>query len=82
MKRLNLSKAQDDFPKIVSRAASEKERTVVSRGGKDVAAVVPIEDLQFLERIDRQDVQDARAALAEPGEDVSLEDMKQELGLP
>ena len=70
MSRLNVSKAREAFPEIVNRAAYGKERTIVSRRGKDLAAVIPIEDLRLLERlareeIDRRDIQDARAAIKE-----------------
>jgi len=86
MTRLNVTKAREEFPEILNRAAYGKERTIVSRRGKDLAAVVPIEDLRLLERLahdemDRQDLEDARAALAEPGENIALEAVKKDLGL-
>ena len=71
----------------MNRAAYGKERTVVSRRGKDLAAVIPIEDLRLLERLaqeemDRQDLEDARAALkeAEGKGTISLRDLMAELG--
>ena len=71
---------------MVNRAAYGKERTIVSRRGKDMVAVIPIEDLRLLERLtrdemDRQDLEDARAALAEPGENIPLKAVKKNLGL-
>ena len=86
MTRLNVSKAREEFPDVVNRAAYAKERTIVSRRGKDLAAIIPIEDLRLLERLardemDRQDLEDARAALAEPGENIPLDAVKKELGL-
>src|ERR1019366_4435956 len=39
MTRLNVSKAREEFPDVVNRAAYAKERTIVSRRGKDLAAV-------------------------------------------
>ena len=73
MTRLNVSKAREEFPEVVNRAAYGKERTIVSRRGKDLAAVIPIEDLRLLERLvqeemDRIDLEDARAALKEAEE--------------
>jgi prevent-host-death family protein len=70
MTRLNVSKAREEFPEVVNRAAYGKERTIVSRRGKDLAAVIPIDDLHLLERLaqeemDREDLKDARAALKE-----------------
>ena len=53
---------------------------------RKVAAVIPIEDPYLLESLveeeaERQDIEAARAAVIEPGENVSLEAIKKELGL-
>ncbi len=88
MIRLNVSKAREEFPDVLNRAAYGKERTIVSRRGKELAAVIPIEDLRLLERLaqeemDRVDLEDARAALAEAEEKgtIPLEKAKKRLGL-
>jgi len=85
MTRLTVSKAKAEFTVVVNRAAKAKERTVVSRRGKGIAAVVPIEDLRLLEHLtqeemDRQDIEDAREALAEHGSSVPLREFMRELG--
>jgi prevent-host-death family protein len=87
MTRLNVSKAREEFPDVVNRAAYAKERTIVSRRGKDLAAVIPIEDLRLLERLaqeemDRIDLEDAHAALAEAKEKgtIPLRDLMRILG--
>lgn len=86
MTRLNLSKAREEFPEVIDRAVNGKERTILSRRGKDLAAVIPIEDLRLLERLareerDRIDLDDARAALREAEEKgtISLRDLMREL---
>jgi prevent-host-death family protein len=63
---LPASKAREGFADTINRVAFGKERVVLSRRGKDIAAVVPIDDLRLLEELeDRMDLVDARAALAE-----------------
>ena len=85
MTRLNVSRARDESPEVVNRAAYAQERTIVSRREKDLAAVVSMEDLRLLERLsreerDRLDMADARTALAEPGERLPLRDFLKSLG--
>ena len=87
MTRLNVSKAREEFPDVVNRAAYGKERTIVSRRGKDLAAVIPIDDLRLLERLsreemDRVDLEDARASLKEAEEKgtIPLRDLMRDLG--
>jgi prevent-host-death family protein len=86
--RVTVSRARDEFPELVNRAAYANERIVVSRRGKDLAAVIPIEDLRLLERLaqeemDRQDIRDARAALKEAKRKgtVPLKEARRRLGL-
>ena len=59
-------KAREQLSTVINRAAFGKERVVLTRRGKEVAAVVPIEDVKLLEELeDRIDLEEARAALAE-----------------
>jgi prevent-host-death family protein len=88
MARLNVSKAREEFSEVVNRAAYGKERTIVSRRGKDLAAVIPVDDLRLLERLaqeemDRIDLEDARAALREAEEKgtIPLEEARKRLSL-
>jgi prevent-host-death family protein len=80
-----VSTAQADLIALVDLAAKSKKRTILSRRGKDVAAVVPIEDLHRLEHLaqeemDRIDLAQARAALTERGKRVALRDFLAESG--
>jgi prevent-host-death family protein len=84
MTKLSAAVARNEFSEILNRAAFGKERIVLTRRGKDLAAIVPIEDLELLERLeDRIDLEDARAALAEVRESgtVTWEKIKSDLGL-
>jgi prevent-host-death family protein len=69
---------------VINRAAFGKERVVLTRRGKEVAAVVPIEDVKLLEKLeDRIDLEEARAALAETKSKGTIpwEKIKADLGL-
>jgi len=67
MTTLSTVKARENFSDLVNRSAYGKERVVLTRRGKGVAAVVPIEDLNLLEAIeDRLDLEDIEKALADP----------------
>ena len=64
---VSVSEARQDFAEIVNRAAYGGERVRVVRRGRAVAAIVPIEDLEILERLeDELDLQAALEALADP----------------
>jgi prevent-host-death family protein len=66
MTRLAASQARDHFSEILNQVAYGGERVIVGRRGKELAAIVSLEDLRLLEAIeDRLDVRDALAALEE-----------------
>jgi prevent-host-death family protein len=84
MTKISTAEARNEFSEILNRASFGKERIVLTRRGKDLAAVVPMEDLELLERLeDRIDLEDARAALVEVRESgtVTWEKLKSDLGL-
>jgi prevent-host-death family protein len=66
MPTLDATKARDEFADTINRAAYGKERVILTRRGRELAAVVPIEDVRLLEELEgRLDIQEARATLAE-----------------
>lgn len=84
MAHITASKVRKDFSDTVNRVAYGRERVVLQRRGKEIAAVVPIEDLKLLEALeDRMDLADARAALLETKKKgaKSLQAVMKELGL-
>ena len=84
MGHLPASKAREGFSDTINRVAFGKERVVLRRRGKEVAAVVPIDDLRLLEELEeRIDLADARAALAETRKKgaKSLDAILKEIGL-
>jgi prevent-host-death family protein len=66
MTKLAASQAREAFSDTLNRVAYRGERIVLRRRGKDLAAIIPMEDLKLIEeREDEIDVREARKALAE-----------------
>jgi prevent-host-death family protein len=62
-----ISEARETFSTTINRVALGHERVVLTRHGRRVAAVVTVEDLELLEALeDARDLDDVRAALADP----------------
>ena len=84
MARLAAGQVRKSFADTLNRVAYGKERLVLHRRGKNVAAMVPVEDLALLEELEtRLDLEEVRAALAETRKKgtISWEKLKAELGL-
>lgn len=80
---LTTSEAKEDFAELINRVAHNKERIILVRRGKEVAVIVPIEDLLLLETSqNKSDLQDATDALQEARSTgmISLEELKAEIG--
>jgi prevent-host-death family protein len=83
-KHLSTSVARQQFADLINRAAYRGERFVVQRRRKPVAAVIPIEEYEFLERMIEEreneiDIRLARKARKEKGS-IPLEVVKKKLG--
>ena len=64
MSKVKVIDARKDLADILNRAAYGKERVVLTRRGKDVAAIVPMDDLAILEAIeDHMDVTESEKIL-------------------
>lgn len=83
MARMTASKAREEFSELLNRVSYRRERVVVHRHGKDLAALVPLEDLQALEDLeDRRDAEEAQRRLCDPTQiPLAYEQARQELGL-
>ncbi|MFO1433779.1 MAG: type II toxin-antitoxin system Phd/YefM family antitoxin [Candidatus Competibacteraceae bacterium] len=58
--------AREHFSELLDRVAVEKERIILTRRGKAVVAVVPVEDMELLEALEKQhDLRAFRAAKEE-----------------
>jgi prevent-host-death family protein len=81
---IGVSAARDDFAELVNRVAYRNERVRVVRHGRDVAALVPISDVDLLEALeDELDLAAAREALADPEnrDRIPWEEVRARLGL-
>lgn len=71
---------RDDMADPINRAAYGGERVIITRRGEGIVALVSMEDLALLEKLeDEIDVKEARKAMKEKGA-VSLEQIRAELG--
>jgi prevent-host-death family protein len=81
---ISTAEARENLADLINRATYTKERLVLTRRGKAVAALVPLEDLELLEALENLvDLEDARAALAEAEKEgtLSWSDFKKSAGL-
>lgn len=73
MTTISAENARNSFSELVSRTAYSKDRVVITRNGKKLVAIVPIEDLRILERFadrfedaaDLKELEDIRAGSPE-----------------
>ena len=83
MAMLEATKAKDAFSDTLNRAGYGKERIILTRRGKPIAALVPLEDLELLDELENAaDAEDVRLAREEAarGEIVAWNDVKAEFG--
>jgi len=82
--RMSASQIRDEISDALNRVVYQGERIVLRRRGKDVAALVSMEDLQAIQKLeDLEDLKDARAAKEEAEREgtTALTDFKKEIGL-
>ena len=81
---VSVADARSDLAELLNRVAYGKERLVITRHGRQLAAIVPVEDLELTARlrrfVARKDVARALAAL-DAGKASSWDQLKAELGL-
>lgn len=81
MTEIGVADIRANLADVINRVAYGGERIVLQRRGKQVLAVVPMEDLELLNTMeDRADVKAALKARKEKG-GVTLEEIKARLGM-
>lgn len=81
---MNTVEAKEQFADLINRVVHSKERVILTRRGKEIAAIIPLEDLQLLqESQDRHDLREATEALKEARSigTITLEQLKEEVGI-
>ncbi len=86
MERIAIAKAREDLTETVNRVAYAGERFILHRRGRTLAALVPVEDLELLERLedeaDVRAIRKVRAEMKRTGEKpIPWQEVKAELGL-
>ena len=80
MDSVDTVKLRAELSDVVNRVAFGKERVVLTRRGREIAVIMPVEDARLLEELeDASDVRDALKALKEKG-GKSLAELRRELG--
>jgi len=78
---MKVADIRNNLADAINRVVYAGERIPLERRGKTVAALVSVEDLELLQRLeDEADIKAARKALKEKGR-ISLEDFKKKHGL-
>jgi len=75
--------AKEEFSELISRVSHHKERIILTRRGKEIAAIVPLEDFLHLQKSQsKNDFEEAVEALQEARSQgtIALEDLKTETG--
>ncbi len=80
-----VSEVRDELADVANRVSYSKERIILTRRGREVAVLVPLEDLEVLEALeDHVDVEAAEASRNDPnnnGEPVSWKEIKRDADL-
>jgi len=80
MTTVPISEARERLADLGNRAALRGERVLVERRGKNLFAIVPVEDVELLERLeDEADLREIRRRKKEPTKPLSQ--VMKELGL-
>lgn len=81
---VSVADARSDLAELLNRVAYGRQRLVITRHGRELAAVVPVDDLKLMTRlrrfVARKDVARALAAL-DAGKTSTWDELRKELAL-
>ncbi|MFH0702155.1 MAG: type II toxin-antitoxin system Phd/YefM family antitoxin [bacterium] len=79
-KKYTIAHTRTHLTDVLNQASYGKERIEILRRNKPIAYIVPVEDVEMLEKIeDMTDIEEAEARKNEPT--IDLKELKEELGL-
>lgn len=79
---ISTADARKNFADIVNKVVYGKEPIILTRRGQKIAALVSMDELELLQQIeDHIDIEDAKKALAESGDNISAKEVWKQLGL-
>ena len=86
MTRMSTEKAQKSLGAVVEQVSEKGARYILTRKGRNVAAIISWNDFQKLEKIrrhleDQADIKACDKAIDEPGEDIPYGWLRRELGI-
>lgn len=83
MTRMGVSDAREHLGDVVDRARYTQDRVVLTKRGREVGAIISIDDLKLLEMLEDQlDIKEARLAREESqGDRISYDEVRKKLGL-
>ncbi|OGT42820.1 MAG: prevent-host-death family protein [Gammaproteobacteria bacterium RIFCSPHIGHO2_12_FULL_37_34] len=80
---INTTDAKEEFSELIHRVFNHKERIILTRRDKEIAAIVPLEDLLLIQASqNKSDLNEAVEALKEARKQgaTTLEKLKEEVG--
>ncbi len=82
MSRMTTSEIRRIFSDVLNQVIQTGERVIIRHRDRDVAAIVPIEDLKMIERLENEiDVEEAKKILTDNETPVPWDEAMKELGL-
>ncbi len=80
---INTADAKEEFSELINRVSHYKEHIILTRRGKEVAAIVSLDDLALIQKEQsKNDLEEAVESLKEVRHvgSITLEDFKKEVG--
>jgi PHD/YefM family antitoxin component YafN of YafNO toxin-antitoxin module len=82
LKTLSVTDLKKEFRQATGKVEHGQVRLVIERNNKAAFALIPIEDLELLQRVeDLIDAQAAEASMKDPRRSIPWEELKAKLGL-